>query len=119
MNILYGKDNPKGKDWLGITVRPQYNFTRNLALQVEGAYGTGYTWGGDGSVMKLTVAPTITLDNTSFWTRPQLRAFATYASWDSKFKAADVTGWNPITSDPTLKTEKSGFTYGVQMESWF
>jgi len=111
---LYGAKNPDGYDWLSFTVRPQYNFTRNLALQAEFGYETGYTWNGDGSVMKLTVAPTITLDDTSFWTRPQLRAFVTVGAWDK-----DLTkGWNAVTNDPS--SDKDGITtYGVQMEAWW
>lgn len=106
--------NPDGYDWLSFTVRPQYNFTRNLALQAEFGFETGDTWNTDGSVMKLTVAPTITLDDTSFWTRPQLRAFVTIGSWDK-----DLTnGWNSVTNDPS--SDKDGITtYGVQMEAWW
>jgi len=111
---LYGAKNPDGYDWLSFTVRPQYNFTRNLALQAEFGFETGDTWNTDGSVMKLTVAPTITLDDTSFWTRPQLRAFVTIGSWDK-----DLTnGWNAVTNDPS--SDKDGITtYGVQMEAWW
>lgn len=60
---------------------------------------------------KLTIAPTLTLDDTSFWVRPQLRAFVTYGTWDKK-----LTG---SIADGTYTDEESGIAYGVQMESWF
>jgi len=62
--------------------------------------------------MKLTIAPTITLDDTSFWTRPQLRAFVTYATFDKNATKAGI-------NDASLQGEDSGMTYGVQMETWF
>lgn len=108
--------NKKGSS-LGFTVRPEYHFTRNFAL--VGEYGmldvlnNEYGWNTDkeGMLHKLTIAPTITLDDSSFWTRPQLRAFVTYATWDSKLKGA-VGGAD-------IANATSGTTYGVQMETWF
>ena len=110
-------------DWMGFTVRPQYNFTRNLALQAEIGYEKGdiwapvESWGSkkglvDADILKITVAPTITLDDTSFWTRPQLRAFVTYASFDKNATKAGI-------NDKSLAGKDNGVTYGVQMESWF
>lgn len=118
----YGAKNDQ-ESWAGFTVRPQYNFTRNLAVQVE--YGMdmvidGYKKNGetgaakekyDGMMHKLTIAPTITLDDTSFWTRPQLRAFVTIATWDKDLKGK--------TGGDQYADETSGTTYGVQMETWF
>ncbi len=124
-----GKNCENGKDsadWFGVTVRPQYNFTRNLALIAELGYENGEfyspkgSW-GDGSglksvgITKLTIAPTITLDDTSFWTRPQLRAFVTFASFD---KAATQAGTNGI-PDLSMKDKDNGTMYGVQMEAWW
>lgn len=110
-------------DWMGLTVRPQYNFTRNIALQAEFGYEKGDIWAAvdgwgsgkgllDADIMKLTIAPTITLDDTSFWTRPQLRAFVTYATFDKNATKAGIT-------DASLQGEDSGMIYGVQMETWF
>jgi maltoporin len=121
-----GENHGNGKDdfsWFGITVRPQYNFTRNLALQAEVGYEKGHVWApveswtsGKGleeaDIFKLTIAPTITLDDTSFWTRPQLRAFATYATFD---KNATNAGINDI----SMAGKDNGMVYGVQMEAWW
>lgn len=118
----YGAKNDQ-ESWAGFTVRPQYNFTRNLAVQVE--YGMDMVIDGykknwetgaakekyDGMMHKLTIAPTITLDDTSFWTRPQLRAFVTIATWDKDLKGK--------TGGDQYADETSGTTYGVQMETWF
>lgn len=102
---------------MGLTIRPEYHLTRNFALVAE--YGmlnvleNDYNWqtGKEGMLHKLTIAPTLTLDDTSFWVRPQLRAFVTYGTWDEK-----LTG---SIADGTYTDEESGIAYGVQMESWF
>lgn len=108
---LYGKSNPGSTSFMALTVRPQYNFTRNLALVGELGYGSAKQWSKKTATLtKLTIAPTITLDDTSFWTRPQLRAFVTYAMWDK-----DKIGMY----DDAFDGKDNGTTYGVQMETWF
>lgn len=134
-NSAGGKDDA---DWMGITIRPQYNFTRNFALIAEFGYEVGEVYlpksndwrtpnGLEScSITKLTIAPTLTLDDTSFWTRPQLRAFVTYATFDKNLGAHTITGGdgNPYTgnggmSDASMVGEDNGMTYGVQMEAWW
>ncbi len=118
-----GENHGNGEDqfdWFGVTVRPQYSFTRNFALQTEFGYEKGDVWSNkeagkglkEADIMKITVAPTVTLDNTSFWIRPQLRAFVTYAAFDKNAIGAGI-------SDESMKDKDNGITYGAQMEAWW
>jgi len=59
---------------------------------------------------KLTIAPTLST-GPDFWTRPELRLYATFAKWNKA--AGDVTGQDGF-ADKT-----SGNSFGAQIEWWF
>ena len=78
---------------------------------------------GKGGMTKATIAPTLTFDS-GFWSRPQLRLFATYAKWDRD--VADAIDGNYDWGTGTLSAgaySRSGKTstwnFGVQGEVWF
>jgi maltoporin len=103
-------------DWLSFGVRPQYNFTDNFSLAVE--YGFDQGKEGTGSrptqrLHKFTVAPQLSLSR-GFWSRPVLRGFVTYASWNEAARSDVNTSSNNVFAD-----KKSGMTYGVQVETWW
>ncbi|WP_459841597.1 carbohydrate porin [Halanaerocella petrolearia] len=89
--------------------RLERHHTENFAMQYE--YGFDYedkdSYDDAKTINKFTVAPTITW-KSSFWSRPQLRVFGTYAtasddkSFGNGYEAGD-----------------SGMTYGFQMEVWW
>ena len=58
--------------------------------------------------MKLTVAQQWSA-GSSFWARPVIRAFATYAKWDHN-------DYHPA-PDELDDNADDGFTYGVQLEA--
>lgn len=70
----------------------------------------------DGGFYKLTFAPTFKAgDIANFFSRPELRLFATYMDWDSKLDAYaqdDSLGETGFGSGGQLN-------FGVQMETWF
>jgi maltoporin len=66
---------------------------------------------GTPTLTKLTVAPTFALGR-GYYSRPELRFFVTYASWND---AAGVGG----IANGAFGTAKSGTTYGAQLETWF
>ena len=70
----------------------------------------------DGGFYKLTFAPTLKAgDIGNFFTRPDLRMFATYMDWDDKLDAY-------ATDDSLGKTDFAAggqWNFGVQMETWF
>lgn len=121
-NFVYETSTDKyGKDWdaswWAFTIRPEYYLNRNFAIVTEFGIEDMVEQAGnddlDAMAMKFTVAPTLTLDNTSFWTRPQLRAFVSYGTWGDDLKGGYAFGGMQYSK------ETSGVTYGVQMETWF
>ena len=98
--------------WASAGVRPILHFNHYLSLALEG----GVDWvkdedaGTSAPLYKLTLAPQVSLGGR-FMSRPVIRAFATYAGWGDDFEG-QVGGTDYL-------TERSGFTYGVQMEAWW
>ncbi|WJV69118.1 carbohydrate porin [Pectobacteriaceae bacterium CE70] len=110
--------------WATFNARFIQEITENFALAYEGSYQymdlnpQGYLSRNhvSGGFYKLTFAPTFKVgDVANFFSRPELRLFATYMNWDKRLD-------NYSTSDAFGST---GFTaggewnFGVQMETWF
>ncbi len=110
--------------WVTLNARLVQELTENFALAYEGTYQymdldpQGYLTrqAVKGGFYKLTFAPTFKAGNIAdFFSRPELRTFATYMDWDKKLDA--------YASDDAFG--ESGFTaggqwnFGVQMETWF
>ncbi|WP_052810350.1 carbohydrate porin [Vibrio renipiscarius] len=112
------------RKWIAAGVRPVYKVNQYFSIQTE--YGYEYldedsSANADtkGSLHKFTVAPTLHLES-GYWIRPQLRLFATYATWDDEL--VDVNGKYGGNSGPggaSFSGEKNAFTFGVQAEVWF
>ena len=67
--------------------------------------------GGDsGSLIKITLAPQISSNNTAM-SRPSIRAFITYAFWSDSF-VGEVSPFS-------LGTQNNGLTIGIQAETWW
>ncbi|MCB1132627.1 MAG: carbohydrate porin [Verrucomicrobiae bacterium] len=104
--------NVDDQHWLSGGVRPIWHLNDVFSIALE----TGVDWvsdvpGGTGGTLgKITLAPQVSLGD-QFFSRPVLRTFLTYALWDDDLKGS-VGG-------PDYATETSGFTWGVQMESWW
>jgi maltoporin len=98
--------------WFSAGVRPQVHFNNYVSL----AFEPFYDWvdNKDTNVsdylLKFTMAPQISLGR-SFMSRPAIRGFVTYAQWGNGFKG-QIGG-------PDFANSTSGWTWGVQMESWW
>jgi maltoporin len=112
---LSGKEAPK-KSELMAGVRPVININdlSSVALEagtvkVTNAFvdSKGYQ---DATLNKLTIAPQITAGD-SFWARPSLRLFGTYASWNKEAKGK-IGG-------ATYASATNGFSTGAQLEAWW
>ena len=107
----FGSNLPE-QHWLSGGLRPIWHFNEWASLAVEG----GFDWisnspnGNSGSLGKITIAPQIALGD-QFFSRPVLRAFVTYALWND--------GMQGSVGGPDYLTETDGFSWGVQMESWW
>jgi maltoporin len=112
------KNGPNGKStWNTIGARPSYALADNFKLQAELGVTTlkTATTPGTQRLTKLTIAPTISLDR-DYWSRPELRLFATYGKWNDA-ATASVNAFN--NSGPVYGADTSGFSYGVHLEAWW
>ena len=107
----FGDDTPE-QHWVSGGVRPIWHITDYFSIALE----TGVDWmsdsltGESGTLGKITLAPQISLGN-EFFTRPVIRGFLTYAQWSDGLQGS-VGGLD-------YANETSGFTWGLQMESWW
>ena len=105
-------DNAPQQNWVSGGIRPIWYFNDVFSLAFEG----GVDWlsetsnGNGGTVGKLTLAPQVSLGD-QFFSRPVLRAFATYGLWSDGLKG-EVGG-----ADYANAT--SGWSWGLQMETWW
>jgi len=103
-------------------IRPVVWLTDTIALQAvaSGAYidrvrsQTGDAFGRSGEYGIFTIAPTIK-PKGGFFTRPEIRLFATYAIWSDSLKGSSIGGSVPYTQ----RNVKEGWLFGSQVEIWF
>jgi maltoporin len=92
----------------GVELRPGYHFNDYFKLQADLGYES-YKPKAPGSdsrgVFKATLAPTLVAAG-DFWSRPEMRLFATWAGW---------TG----TAVAPFGTDTSGLSFGAQVEGWW
>lgn len=117
---LYQKDKSDAggsSTWTTVGARPVYALTKNFKMQAElGTTHITSATGGDAmQLTKLTIAPTVTVGQ-GYWSRPELRAFVTYAKWNDAAKGAVNASNN---SGPVYGNNTSGVSAGVQIETWF
>lgn len=105
-------DYSPNQQWVSAGVRPVWYVTDNFSVAFEsGMDWVSETQTGDGGTLgKLTLAPQLSLGN-QFFSRPVLRAFVTYAAWNDGLQG-EIGG-------PDYTGRSSGWSWGVQMESWW
>ncbi|VGO21262.1 maltoporin [Pontiella sulfatireligans] len=107
----YGVSGPSKVKWASLGARPIYHFNRYFSLATEAGYDYTDTDGGNsGGVYKLTFAPQITPKSTVL-SRPAIRAFFTYAWWDSDFKGEVASS--------SYNSDTHGLSAGMQVETWW
>jgi maltoporin len=102
-------------------IRPVWWIADNIAIQgaVSGSYidnvraQTGNAFGRSGEYGIFTIAPTIK-PKGGYFTRPEIRLFATYAIWSDSLKGTSASGGIPYTGNTN-----QGWLIGSQMEIWF
>lgn len=110
-NAVEGAGNDR--DLWAVGFRPQHQITANFAMQYELGYEYMNVKGTDvkGGMTKATIAPTLTFES-GFWSRPQLRVFATYAKWDNGLASKLDKGYTRNGDTDTLN-------FGMVGEVWF
>jgi maltoporin len=98
--------------WASLGARPVYFFSDRFSV----AFEAGIDWarseplGTDGHLWKITLAPQISRGG-KFFSRPQIRAFITYAQWSDDFKG--------LVGGSVYQNATNGWSYGVQAETWW
>jgi len=105
--------------WTSIGARPMYHWSEHLTSTAEVSLDrVKYNGGSTGSLRKVTLAPVVVRAGRGPWSRPELRLFATFASWNSEANAA--AGGNLVSgSDFTGSSATSARTIGAQVEAWW
>ncbi|WP_035055376.1 maltoporin [Andreprevotia chitinilytica] len=121
---IWEKRDPKqansGQTWYSFGVRPVYAFTEHLAGALEAGYDRVKPDGSDARQLGKLTAALIVQPQPGYWTRPQLRFFATYAKWNSAAQAAAGTDVNnPLSINGPFGSKKNGMTIGAQAEAWW
>jgi maltoporin len=118
------------RNMIAYGIRPVVWLTDNIAIQGQawGAWednnrsGSGTTsFGRGGNIGVFTIAPTIK-PKGGYFTRPELRVFATYSVWSDSFKASGgANGTFPGTSlGPYVNNHSNdGWLFGTQVEWYF
>ncbi|MDX5630641.1 MULTISPECIES: carbohydrate porin [unclassified Brenneria] len=116
--------NGDSYEWITFNARLIQEITENFALAYEGSYQymdldpRGYNALNkvSGGFYKLTFAPTFKAgDIANFFSRPELRLFASYVNWDKRldnYSSEDTFGSTGFTAG-------GEWNFGVQMETWF
>ncbi len=115
----------------GVGFRPVWWIADNFAIQGQAGYNyvdnvRGYSgtnaFGRGGSFGIFTIAPTIK-PKGGYFTRPELRLFATYSIWSNSLKGTTTPvgeGGNTGGSVPPYNNgQNQGWLFGSQMEIWF
>ena len=105
-------DNDSGGEWMSVGVRPTYFWSPVFSTALEVGYdNVSFDDGSDDAdLTKLTLAQQWSAGDT-FFARPVIRLFATYAMWDEEsYNAA---------SDSIGPDEGDGLTFGAQAEVWW
>jgi maltoporin len=129
----------KGGTYLGqsekqlyLGVRPAYHFNDWFKLAGEIGYSSftpksdAYANTDTRSLTKITVAPTIVPPpgpGGAYLTRPELRLFVTWATWNKAAQNAGIAGQgaacDSATSTSAFKCDTNGITAGAQVEAWW
>jgi maltoporin len=110
--IHYGGPDSDNR-WVSVGARPVFFLNDRFSMALE----AGVDWtksdplGTEGSLWKITFAPLIISRGEKFFSRPQLRAYVTYAGWSDDFKG--LVGGTPYADDTR------GLSYGIQAEAWW
>ncbi|MCP1674883.1 maltoporin [Natronocella acetinitrilica] len=106
------EDQDDVQTWYSVGIRPIYHVNQYFDLATEIGYDYVSPEEGDSrNLTKVTFAAQLSPE-MAFFSRPNLRAFVTYATWND---AADEAG----IANGVFDGSTDGFTYGFQAETWW
>jgi len=98
--------------WLSFGARPVWYFNDHFSLAFETGFDKTHSGTGlyGGWLRQFTFAPQIGAGR-EFFSRPVLRAFMTYSNWSEGLKG--------FVGGPAYLNKTSGFSFGLQAETWW
>ena len=107
-----GQTGPAKLTWVSGGFRPVYYFNKCVAIALENGidYIDSELDQYSGVLYKVTLAPMIKIDNT-FFGRPEIRGYVTYAAWSDGFKGK--------VASTAYDGDQAGLAAGFQCESWW
>ncbi|WP_317201927.1 carbohydrate porin [Janthinobacterium sp.] len=112
------KNGDTHSKWTSLGARPVYHFADNYSLAAELGFDQVKPDGqATRNLTKFTIAPQLAAGN-SFWSRPVLRAFYTYAKWNTAAQAAAGAG-DALSSTGVFGGKTNGSSMGFQVEAWW
>lgn len=123
-NIVYQKDKrPDGNDqnWLSFGVRPVYAISDQFKLVTELGRDQVEAPAGTRKLTKFTIAPTWSPAGTTFWDRPEIRVYYTYASWNAAAQRAanELASGSALSDTGAFGNALHGSNFGMQIEYWW
>ncbi|MET3134443.1 maltoporin [Oxalobacteraceae bacterium GrIS 1.11] len=104
--------------WTSAGARPVYHFADNYSIAAELGFDQVKPDGQPTrNLTKFTIAPQLAAGN-SFWSRPVLRAFYTYAKWNGAAQAAAGAG-DALSTTGVFGSKTNGSSVGFQVEAWW
>ena len=124
VEAVYQKDfRPDGgnQEWLSLGVRPTYAITEQFKLVTELGHDQVKAADGTRKLSKFTFAPTWSPNGPSFWARPEVRLYYTYASWNAAAQRAanEFDAGSALSDSGAFGSARHGSNAGVQIEYWW
>ncbi len=124
IEAVYQKDfRPEGgnQEWLSLGVRPAYAITEQFKLVTELGHDQVKAADGTRKLSKFTFAPTWSPKGPGFWTRPEVRLYYTYASWNAAAQRAanELDAGSALSDTGSFGTARHGSNAGLQVEYWW
>ena len=124
IEAVYQKDfRPDGgnQEWLSLGVRPTYAITERFKLVTEFGHDQVKATDGTRKLSKFTFAPTWSPNGPSFWARPEVRLYYTYARWNAAAQRAanEFDAGSALSDSGAFGSARQGSNAGVQIEYWW
>ena len=124
VEAVYQKDfRPDGgnQEWLSLGVRPTYAISEQFKLVTELGHDQVKAADGTRKLSKFTFAPTWSPKGPGFWTRPDVRLYYTYASWNAAAQRAanEFDAGSALSDSGAFGSARHGSNAGLQVEYWW
>ena len=124
VEAVYQKDfRPDGgnQEWLSLGVRPIYAISEQFKLVTELGHDQVKAADGTRKLSKFTFAPTWSPKGPGFWTRPEVRLYYTYASWNAAAQRAanEFDAGSALSDSGAFGSARHGSNAGLQVEYWW